>query len=129
MLKVKELLNKLLQNALLKTDTASITRSSGGTVTKCDVSVRGNVASIAVTLTTTASTASGSNMFVGTMEQAYRPAVTSFIGGYTAGKSIIGAVRPDGRVTIRNASSGSIAAAAGFGLQGTYILGGGSTTT
>ena len=100
----------------------TITRTSGGTITYVDYKRTGNVAMLYITLQNSSSVASGANVFVGTLEDGYRPVTHARGCGYYGAHSIIGQIGSDGAIIIRNASSTAVTLSSNVGLTFTYII-------
>jgi hypothetical protein len=102
--------------------TPTITRTSGGTVSNIVYRRTGNVAMLSFAVAYNTSVASGANVFVGTLEDGYRPVTHARGCGYYGAHSIIGQIGTDGAITIRNASSTAVTLSGGVGLTFTYII-------
>lgn len=123
MLDVKKLFYKILDFLSIKSATPTITRTSGGTVSSIVYGRTGNVAMLSFAVAYNTSVASGANVFVGTLEDGYRPVTHARGCGYYGAHSIIGQISSTGAITIRNASSTAVTLASdGVGLTFTYII-------
>ena len=81
--------------------TPTITRTSGGTISNIVYRRTGNVAMLSFAVAYNTSVASGANVFVGTLEDGYRPVAVARGVGYYGAHSIIGQIGSDGE-TITN---------------------------
>ena len=104
------------------TDTPTITRSSGGTLSDIVYKRSGNVAMLSFTLAYNTSVAAGANVFEGTIPDGYRPVTHARGCGYYGAHSIIGQISSTGAITIRNASSTAVTLSSNVGLTFTYII-------
>lgn len=105
----------------VKTGNLSITKTSGSSNADGTYALCGKVMSINFHMTTTAAVASGNDLFVGKINN-FNPAVVTCFAGYTGAKSVIASVGTDGSITVRNASSSSIAKNTSVSVRGTVII-------
>lgn len=133
MLDVKKILAKLLgaistiNNKLTVTTPSISITASTGTLVSSQIRKYGNIVQMNVVFRNTASVASGSNIFVGTINTtALRPVVAITSGSYYGNHAVIVSVGTGGVITVRNASPTAITI--GASNQGnvafTYIVGG-----
>lgn len=99
----------------------SITKTGGnsnvtGTYSKCN-----NVVCYNLSITTTDSTAGGSNIFEGTITD-FLPKIDTILTGYIGNRAIIGSLTTTGNLTIRNASDSSLGSGSNPSVRGTFII-------
>ena len=99
----------------------SITKTGGnsnvtGTFSKCN-----NVVCYDLSITTTGSTAGGSNIFEGTITD-FLPKIDTILTGYIGNRAIIGSLTTTGSLTIRNASDSSLGSGSNPSVRGTFII-------
>ena len=80
----------------------------------------GNVVHVQLGITTTAATASGSNLFTGTLSGGPLPVIGIRLLSYVGGYVVIGDLSTSGSFTVR--ACGGSCPAATYGLQGTFIV-------
>lgn len=123
MLDVKKIFYKILDFLSIKSATPTITRTSGGTISNIVYRRTGNVAMLSLVLTYDTSVASGSNAYVGLLEDGYRPITEARGCGYYGNHALIGQINTAGTLVIRNASSSAVTlSSGGVGLTFTYII-------
>lgn len=104
------------------TTTPSITASTGS-LNGASISVNGKVAQLNITFNNSSAVASGSNMFVGTLDNsAYRPVGTARGASYYGSNCFVGAMASDGTITIRNTGASITVSGSNYvGMTFTYI--------
>lgn len=103
------------------TGTLEFTKTSGNSTVNGSYVKYGNVVSVNVSITTTGATASGSNVWVGQINNIV-PAINTILIGYSGARTILGAYTTAKNLTIRNASSSSLPKDATFSIRGTFII-------
>lgn len=122
MANLDQIIDHLAGESIEETIQPQITATTGS-VTSASIYRHGHNAIITLTVTKTSQTASGSNIFVGTLTDAnYLPAVATTNATFFNAMTIIGAIGTDGAITIRNASATTLAANAGVLLTIPYII-------
>lgn len=86
------------------TVSATVTRSAGGTVASAYLRTWGRVAQFNITIRTSASTASGGNLFTGTLTNTPLPQMYTTAGTYYGAFPIMMSINTSGYIYIRNAS-------------------------
>lgn len=127
MLKVMSAISSINSKLTVTTLSISITATTG-TLVRADAKRYGNIVQVNLVFRNSASVASGSNLFVGTINTvALRPAVAITSGSYYGNHAVNVAVGSGGGITVRNASSTAISMGSNQGnVAFTYIVGGGS---
>lgn len=98
-----------------------VTRNSGATISSSSVRVVDKVCVMALTLTTTASHAIGTDCFDGTISSTYLPG-TGVIGvGYLGNAALIGNFRANGNLTVRVIGA-ALGSGSSFAITATYLL-------
>lgn len=125
-LDLKALLSKILTSLTTHTETFTITRTSGASITGTPTAyIIGKMCQIRFDLIYSISVASGSNIFVGTLPSKYAP-VSRIVGTSYYGNGVIALdINPSGQITVRNASDHAITISGGIILSIQYTLGGG----
>ena len=127
MLDIKKLLTKVLQKlseiSTVTTPTISISTSTGSlqsyTIRRC-----GNIVQLHIQVRKTTATASGSNVFQGTISTAaLRPRMITTSATYLGAYSLPATIGTDGLITVRNATASSLAAmTSNANVSFTYIV-------
>lgn len=118
---------KRLQDQLSNTTGSGIIQKSSGNVTVNSSSYAryGNVVTMYMSVSTSASIASGGDIGVVQVNSSntglYPTASGGVFVGYVGARAIIGSMNASGAMTIRNASASSIGSGTAIGLRGTYI--------
>ena len=104
----------------ITTGNLTITKTSGnstatGTYAKC-----GNIVMVNVAISTTGTTNSGDNIFVGTISN-FTPAINTMLSGFLGSRSILAGFGTSGTITVRNASASSISSGSSINVRGTFI--------
>ena len=122
MANLDQIIDYLSGESITETIQPQITATTGSVVSS-SIYRHGHNAIITLTVTKTSQTASGSNIFVGTLTDAnYLPAVATTNATFFNAMPIIGAIGSDGAITIRNASATTLAANASVLLTIPYII-------
>lgn len=117
-----QIIDHLSGESITETIQPQITATTGSVVSS-SIYRHGHNAIITLTVTKTSQTGSGSNIFVGKLTNAdYLPAVATTNATFFNAMPIIGAIGSDGAITIRNATTTSLAANANVLLTIPYII-------
>ena len=81
----------------------------------------GKIVSVDVNISTTAATAAGSNIVTAKITN-FTPAKNTILVGYVGARSIIASLTTAQELTVRNASSSSLAASSSPNVRGTFII-------
>lgn len=105
----------------ITTGNLSITKTSGNSTADGTYAKYGNIVMINVHISTTGTTASGSNIFVGSIST-FSPVINTSIVGYASAKPIIASFGTTGGITIRNASPEVVGNNSSINIRGTFIV-------
>lgn len=117
-----QIIDHLSGESIEETIEPQITATTGS-VTSASIYRHGHNAIITLTVSKSSQTASGANVFTGTLNNAdYLPKAATTNATFFNAMPIIGAIGTDGAITIRNASATTLAANAGVLLTIPYII-------
>ncbi len=105
----------------ISTGNLTITKTSGNSTATGTYAKYGNIVAYDITLSTTASTASGGDIFVGTISN-YTPKINTILTGYIGVRPIIASLTTDKKITVRNASASSLGSGSSPSIRGTFIV-------
>lgn len=103
------------------TGTLSLTKSSGNSTATGTYARYGNVVALEIAITTTGSTASGGDLWTGTLNT-FTPAIGGGLTGYLGARAIITGLTTSKVITVRNAGASAISSGSTIRVRGTIII-------
>lgn len=113
--------NEISNLKKVTTGSLTITKTSGSANATGTYAKYGNVVAYDITLSTTASTASGGDLFVGTISN-FTPKINTILVGYFGVRPIIANFTTEKKITVRNASASSLGSGSSPSIRGTFIV-------
>lgn len=114
-------INIQVQELSVEEGTGIVTRTSGASLESSSYAKYGNIVTLSIAITTTASVSAGSNVFQGTVDNNFAPRINAGGTSYNGSSGLLGYIDENGDITIRVIGS-SIASGRPFNIVFTYVI-------
>lgn len=119
--KIKSYIDSTVAPTPTEEDVKSFVVASTGTRESASVVKYGKTIHFNMTFTNNSSMASGSNVFIGTINK-YRPMITAIGVTYYSSHALVMSINPNGNITIRNTGSTAVKCELSTTVSATWVI-------